>query len=38
MDRYQYILKRYPDFGHYNVALERLSKCKEKLAEEQKGS
>jgi outer membrane protein assembly factor BamD len=38
MDRYQYILKRYPDFGHYNVALERLGKCKEKLAEEQKGS
>ena len=38
MGRYQYLLKNYPDLGQYYEALEYLSKCKEKLAEEQKES
>ena len=32
--RYRYLLENYPDLGQYREALEYLSKCKEKLAEE----
>jgi len=35
MIRYRYILENYPDLGQYHEALEYLSKCKEKLAEEE---
>lgn len=34
MERYLYLIEHYPDLGQYHVALERLRKCKEKLAEE----
>ncbi len=34
MGRYRYILENYPDLGQYNVALEYLSKCREKLPKE----
>ena len=34
MNRYRYLLRTYPDFGQYHEALEYLSKCKEKLAQE----
>jgi len=34
MERYLYLIEHYPDLGQYQVALERLRKCKEKLAEE----
>ncbi|UCF85015.1 MAG: outer membrane protein assembly factor BamD [Desulfobacteraceae bacterium] len=38
MGRYQYLLENYPDLGQYHEALEYLSKCKEKIAEEKKDS
>ena len=38
MERYRYVLKNYPDLGQYHEALEYLSRCKEKLAEEQNES
>lgn len=38
MNRYEYILKHYPDLGQYHEALEYLSKCKERIAEEKQGS
>ncbi len=34
MVRYRYVLEHYPDLGQYHEALEYLTKCKEKLAEE----
>lgn len=34
MNRYRYLLRTYPDMGQYHEALEYLSKCKEKLAQE----
>jgi outer membrane protein assembly factor BamD len=36
--RYRYLLKNYADMGQYHEALEYLSKCKEKMAEEQRDS
>jgi len=33
-DRYENIIKNYPDMGQYNVALEYIRLCKEKLSEE----
>jgi outer membrane protein assembly factor BamD len=38
MGRYRYIIENYPDLGQYKEALEYLSRCKEKLVEEQEGS
>jgi outer membrane protein assembly factor BamD len=35
MGRYSYIIKHYPDMGQYNEAMEYISRCKRKLAEEQ---
>lgn len=35
MNRYNYLLENYPDLGQYHEALEYLSKCKEKLTEEE---
>jgi outer membrane protein assembly factor BamD len=35
MGRYQYVLDNYPDLGQYQVALEYLNKCKQKLAEQE---
>ncbi|MFC1867430.1 outer membrane protein assembly factor BamD [Thermodesulfobacteriota bacterium] len=35
MGRYMYLIKNYPDMGQYHEALEYMSKCKEKLAEEE---
>ena len=35
MNRFNYILENYPDLGQYHEALEYLSKCKEKLAEQE---
>ncbi len=36
MARYLYLIEHYPDLGQYHIALERLKKCKEKLAQEEK--
>jgi len=36
VERYRYVLMNYPDLGQYHEALEFLSKCKEKIAKEQK--
>ena len=36
LERYTYLIKNYPDMGQYHEALEYISKCKEKLAEEHK--
>ncbi len=35
MARFRYVLENYPDLGQYHEALEYLSKCKEKLAEQE---
>jgi len=35
LNRYAYVIKNYPDMGQYHVALEYISKCKERLALEQ---
>jgi len=32
MDRYRYLVENYPDLGQYHEALEKLSRCKAKLA------
>jgi len=32
MDRYNYIIRNYPDMGQYHVAMEYMSRCREKLA------
>ncbi len=34
MNRYTYLIQNYPDMGQYHEALEYISKCKEKLNEE----
>lgn len=34
MGRYRYILENYPDIGQYHVALQYMSKCREKLSKE----
>lgn len=34
MARYSYIVHNYPDMGQYNEALEYISRCKQRLAEE----
>ena len=34
LGRFTYLIKNYPDMGQYNEALEYISLCKEKLAEE----
>jgi len=34
MDRYEYVIKNYPDMGQYHVALEYIRQCKERLSEE----
>jgi outer membrane protein assembly factor BamD len=36
MNRYQYILEKYPDLGQYHEALEYLSKCRERLAAQER--
>jgi outer membrane protein assembly factor BamD len=38
MGRYRYILENYPDLGQYHKALDYLSRCKEKIAEEKDGT
>ncbi|MBW1937086.1 MAG: outer membrane protein assembly factor BamD [Deltaproteobacteria bacterium] len=35
LGRYLYLLKHYPDMGQYSRALEKISKCKEKIAKEE---
>jgi len=35
LDRYSYIIENYPDLGQYHEALEYISKCKDKLVEEE---
>ncbi len=38
LDRYTYLINNYPDMGQYHEALERISRCKEKLAQEEEES
>jgi len=33
LERFTYSIKNFPDMGHYHEALEKISKCKQKLAE-----
>lgn len=35
MNRYVYIIQHYPDMGQYHEALEYISKCKERLAQQE---
>ncbi|MGD2127307.1 MAG: outer membrane protein assembly factor BamD, partial [Desulfobacteraceae bacterium] len=35
LGRYTYIIEHYPDMGQYHEAIEYISKCKQKLAEEE---
>lgn len=35
LNRYKYVIQNYPDLGQYHQALESISKCKTKLAEEE---
>lgn len=35
MNRYKYLIQNYPDMGQYHEALEYISRCKEKLKEEE---
>jgi outer membrane protein assembly factor BamD len=35
MNRYTYLIQNYPDMGQYHEALEYISRCKEKLKEQQ---
>ncbi len=34
--RYTYVIENYPDLGHYNHALESISRCREKILREEK--
>lgn len=36
--RYTYVIENYPDMGQYHVALEYISRCKERLAAEEPGT